>query len=106
MDRLDISQLDGERGLRVEGELDLHSAQQLTDALAALQGTGPATLDLSLVTFIDSSGLHAIVAFAGTENGNGPVRIQGASATLLRMLEITNLAQHPGLDIRESTDVE
>jgi anti-sigma B factor antagonist len=106
MDRLEIWQLDGERGLRLAGELDLHSAKRLTETLGALQGAGKATLDLSALTFIDSSGLHALVAFARTENGNGPVILQGVSAMMLRMFEITNLVQHPGLEIMMSTDGE
>jgi anti-sigma B factor antagonist len=104
MDILEISRLDGVRGLRLAGELDLQSAPKLTEALANMQGDGPATLDLSELTFMDSSGLHAIVAFARADNGRGRLILEGASATMLQMFEITNLAQHPHLDIRGGAD--
>ena len=61
---------------------------------------GQATLDISELTFIDSSGLHAIEEIARAQNGNGPLILTGASPTLARLLAITDLARHPGLEIR------
>jgi anti-anti-sigma factor len=90
---------EGPRGLRLAGELDLRSLRRLTAAFAALPAR--ATLDLSELTFIDSSGLHAIEEIARAQNGNGPLILTGTPATVARLLEITNLARHPGLDIRE-----
>ena len=53
-------------GLRVlaRGELDMHTAGDVTDALATAEARHPAAvvLDLSGITFIDSTGLRAIVA--------------------------------------------
>jgi anti-anti-sigma factor len=92
---------EGPRGLRLAGELDLRSLRRLTAAFAALPARGQATLDLSELTFIDSSGLHAIEEIARAQNGNGPLILTGTPATVARLLEITNLARHPGLDIRE-----
>ena len=101
MQALEITFLEDEAGLRLAGELDLHSAQQLKDAFAGIRSNGrQAKLDLSELTFIDSSGLHAIAEVAGAPNGTGPVILEGASETMLRMFEITNLTQHPGLEIR------
>jgi anti-anti-sigma factor len=99
MESFEISPLEGERGLRLGGELDLQSVHRLTEALASLPGAGQAKLDLSELTFIDSSGLHAIVDFARS-NGNGRLILEGATATMVRMFEITNVANHPNLDIR------
>jgi anti-sigma B factor antagonist len=46
----------------VRGELDLASAPQLDDALSeAASGSVAVILDLSELTFMDSSGLHAIL---------------------------------------------
>jgi len=62
---------------------------------------GQATLDLSELVFIDSSGLHAIEEIASRQNGNGPPLIlSGASPGVMRLLEITDLDRHPGLDVR------
>lgn len=100
-DVLQISLLEnGARGLRLGGELDMASAHLLRTVLAEMPGVGQATLDLSELTFMDTSGLHAIIEFARTQNGDGPVVLLGASAIVLRMLELTNMTEHPNLDIR------
>lgn len=47
----------------LNGELDLATAPQLADALARVpEGAAIVILDLSELTFMDSSGLHVIVA--------------------------------------------
>jgi anti-sigma B factor antagonist len=102
LDALEITGLDGERGLRLAGELDLRTAPQLTEAFASMRRNGPAKLDLSELTFIDSSGLHAILELASSVDGTGPLVLDGVSATMLRVFEITNLAQHPDLQIRSA----
>ena len=52
----------GIAGVTVSGELDLASAPQLDDALAeAGRGSVAVILDLRELTFMDSSGLHAIL---------------------------------------------
>ena len=99
VDTLAISP-EGPRGLRLTGELDLRSLPPFTAAFAALPAKGQATLDLAELTFIDSSGLHAIEEIARAQNGNGPLILTGTPATVARLLEITNLARHPGLEIR------
>ena len=104
MAQFQVDPLDGKRGLHLAGELDMESAHMLERAFAALPPSGPATLDLSELTFIDSSGLHAIVEFARTQNGNGAVVLTGLSAPMVRLFEITNIAEHPGIDIRVGAD--
>jgi anti-anti-sigma factor len=103
VDTLAISP-EGRRGLRLAGELDLRSLQPLSAAFSALPADGQATLDLSGLTFIDSSGLHAIEEIARVQNGNGPLILTGMPAPVARLLEITNLAGHPGLEIRDGAD--
>lgn len=50
--------------LRLEGELDIAAAPALEDAVAQLctDGASEVELDLSQLSFIDSTGLHAILA--------------------------------------------
>src|SRR5262245_15080749 len=100
MEALEITYLDGDGGLRLAGELDMHTARQLKDAFANVGNSGRATLDLSEVTFIDSSGLHAIVECARAQDGSGPLILVGASEITVRLLEITDLVRHPDLEIR------
>lgn len=100
-DGLTIVELDGQRGLRLIGELTAESAPRLAQAFERMQGAGQATLDLSQLTFVDSTGLHAIAALARAENGSGRVILEGVKLQIARLLEITDLAGHPDLDIRD-----
>ena len=104
MDTLEITYLDGERGLRLAGELDMQTAPRLEEALAGMQGGGQPRLDLSQLTFIDSSGLRAITAFARAENGHGRLILDGVSEMMFRIFEVTDLTEHPGLEVRLRTD--
>jgi anti-anti-sigma factor len=97
---LRVSALDGERGLRLQGELDMATAPLLAEALAGMAGDGRPRLDLSELVFMDSSGLHVIVDFARRENGDGPVILDGVSPLVLRMFEIANITDYPHLEIR------
>ena len=63
-------------GVRVlaRGELDMYTAEDVTHILASVEAgePGEVVLDLSEVTFIDSTGLRLIVAASvrSTRNGN------------------------------------
>ena len=63
-------------GVRVlaRGELDMYTAEDVTHVLASVEAAEPGAvvLDLSEVTFIDSTGLRLIVAASvrSTRNGN------------------------------------
>jgi anti-anti-sigma factor len=88
-----------QHGLRLIGELDMATVNQLTTALETVSRNGPVTLDLAQLTFIDSTGLHAIMQFASSQNGSGPVILAGPSATARRALEIAGLEGHPGVEV-------
>jgi len=62
---LEIGEAAGEIRLRVSGELDLEVTSSLLDSIlsaGAASNNGRVVVDLSQVTFIDSSGLAALVA--------------------------------------------
>ena len=61
-----------QHGLRLIGELDMATVTQLKAALDTVSDNGPVTVDLAGLTFIDSTGLHAFMEFARSQNGNGP----------------------------------
>ena len=69
--------------MRLAGELDLRTAPQLTEAFASIRSNGKAKLDLAELTFIDSSGLHAILEAASSVDGAGPLILEGVPATML-----------------------
>ena len=74
--------------VKVSGEIDMSSATKLIDAV--LKAT-PASLDLSGVTFIDSSGLHALIRL---RRARAELRIVALSPQVRRLLEITNTSEH------------
>jgi anti-sigma B factor antagonist len=80
--------------LEVEGELDLATAPQLEEMLCReLDADHEVILDLSGVTFMDSSGLRAIVTSTRAANSNGArLRISGSLLPQIRrLIEITGL---------------
>ena len=89
------------RGLRVIGELDMSSALDLTDALTTMDGGGgDVTLELSELEFIDSSGLFAIVQYAGSLSGaGGKLILANPNAMTERIFEIVEFGEHPGIVI-------
>ena len=103
MSVLEISPLPGVAGLRLDGELDLATAPLLKEALVDLGSERDVHLDLALLTFLDSSGVHAIVALAHTLDGNHSVVLVNPSAAVRRCLEITGIDKHPAVEIRQGT---
>ncbi|MEO7427756.1 MAG: STAS domain-containing protein, partial [Acidimicrobiales bacterium] len=82
--------------VHLHGELDLASAPQLEEAIAAATTKGPlpVTLDLSQVTFIDSSALRALVRAGRELAAEGRVlQIGPRSEVVSRVLEMTQLDQ-------------
>jgi len=82
-------------GWIVVGEIDASTAPTLEKAFDDLpNGTGRIVLDLSDVSFIDSSGLRVLIALAGRADEEGrPVVLDRPSPTVARLLEITGLVE-------------
>lgn len=91
--------LEGRQGLRLVGELDMASVTDLRAALAKLAG-GPVTLDLGELTFIDSTGLHALVVYAKSLDGDTPLVLENVPQGVRQVFEITGLDRHPGFELR------
>jgi anti-anti-sigma factor len=92
----------GTRGLKLIGELDVATVDELRSACDRLPGTGSVTLDVSQLTFIDSSGLHAIVQYASDVQAEGPVVVTNASAHMARLFDIVTLDGDPAIEVRAS----
>lgn len=90
--RLDLS-IDMEGTLVLQGEIDSYTAPDLAERLAL--DPPIEILDVAGVTFIDSSGLRAIVEAhqARTVAGSRLV-LRSPSAAVQRLLEISGLAGH------------
>ena len=87
--------------LRVEGEIDLATADQLGDALKeALSADPSVVVDMAGVTFIDASGLRVLFEVAESRDGVGPLALVNAPrvAWLLELLGMSDLAS---IDLRD-----
>lgn len=72
---------------RAHGDLDVASREALVAAVRRRQ-PGTVRLDLEGVSFIDSSGLSALIELA--RDPDRPLRIVAASASVGRLLDLTD----------------
>ena len=89
-----ISDGDGAAVVRVTGEIDILTAPQLRETLLGhLSPTAPnLAVDLSGVTFIDSTGLSVLVnALRRARSFGGDVRLVLPSEQVAKVLELTRL---------------
>lgn len=76
--------------LRLSGEIDISSAHKLTDQfeLAAKRGYSELVIDATEVTFLDSSGLHALVEGKRLIHQNGSKIALVPSNQVRRVIEL------------------
>jgi anti-sigma B factor antagonist len=92
--RFDIesSDRDGTRRIAVAGELDVATAPSLNEALAQAEAGDARVIvvDLADVSFIDSTGLHAILAAHARSQRNGNrLCLARCSEPVERLFELT-----------------
>ena len=77
----------------VGGEIDVHTAPQVDEALEAVAGPGAAIVaDLSKVEFIDSTGLSVLVrALARSRDEDGTLAVVATSERVTKVLRLTGL---------------
>jgi anti-sigma B factor antagonist len=84
------------RVVRVTGEIDIQSSPILDEHLQKAQGEGASSIvvDLSEVTFLDSTGLSVLVtALQRGQDAGGGVRLTSPRPNVRRVLEVTGLAE-------------
>jgi len=88
-----VQRSSGTAVVQVTGELDLESAQTLADVLRGLEPPcDRVILDLSRLTFIDSTGLRlAITEHRRAELDGFDFVVAGATEPILRVLRVTGL---------------
>jgi anti-sigma B factor antagonist len=94
-----IDVVDGRTTVSLHGELDM-SCQQEVEALAeAISADGSDVLfDLHDLSYMDSSGLLAILDARRLLKERGkPVQVIGAHGTVLKVIELTGMAQELNL---------
>ena len=89
------TQVDGHVVVTIAGEVDVHTRNRVVDTVReVLRNTAPPrlTLDLGLVTFIDSTGLAGLVAARKLAQARGCVlTATNPSPFVHRMMEVTGL---------------
>jgi anti-anti-sigma factor len=98
MEILEVTTQDsgGQVTVSLRGELDLSSVGKVQEELRRVEADGPAllVLDLSNLTFLDSTGLRAVVTAdeRARENGRRFVVVRGPDA-VQRVFSITRLEE-------------
>ena len=79
--------------IRLTGELDVAKEQQLAAQLEAARTADSIIIDLTDVTYIDSSALRCFVKLKKQvrDRGRDPILLFGLRPALRRLFEITNL---------------
>ena len=93
---LSTSNLGGYAVVSVSGEIDLESAAQLSEhALTAAREVSPnIVLDLSRVTFMDSTGLQVLIAVKRrAELAGGSLALVGVARAVMKVLTVTGLRE-------------
>ena len=97
--QLEITATD--EGFRLEGELDMATAESLSEVLrTAAPNEDPIVLDFEGVSFMDSSGLRALLEGTGLPKERGPVVILNPTPQVRRVLDISIPGGIPGLEVR------
>lgn len=80
--------------LKVTGELDIATSRRLEERLRALVAQhGQVVLDLSELSFIDSSGLAVLInAARASANDGGGLGVRAVSDAVWRVLELSGVA--------------
>jgi anti-sigma B factor antagonist len=87
-----IEPFDGD-GVRLIGELDLASYDEATRELSSLFETdGDVMLDLSELSFVDSSGIRLFIRLHLALEGRGTLTLRSPTPHVARILQMSGLA--------------
>lgn len=91
--------LDQQVTVVASGEIDVATASEFEACIDEALTTGaPVLIDLSAVTFVDSTGLRVIVGAAERSRGaDGSLRLLDPSSTVMRTLTVTHLDDVVGI---------
>jgi anti-anti-sigma factor len=82
------------------GEIDMATADAMHKALEPwTRAGGPVTVDLSEVTFMDSSGIHALLKAASALCDRGCIIIHGAHGAVKKVLDLVGLEAGPNIHV-------
>lgn len=93
-----------------QGRLNMVAARQMKDLLATLlrEGSARIVVDLEQTTFLDSSGLGALIGgLKGARQAGGDLRIARPTPEVLTVFQLTNMDKvlRPRDDVESAFDV-
>jgi anti-sigma B factor antagonist len=78
----------------ISGEIDMSSSPAVCDALStAQQGSTDVIVDLSKVTFIDSTGINSLIRAFRRAPDDGSLQVVGAKSIVRRVFQITGVSE-------------
>ena len=89
-------------GLRLSGELDIAGADALleqVESVAGRNGSPNVYVDLAELTFIDSSGIRALIT-ASRRIGGKKMILLSPTPSVAKILDIVRVDTLPGLEVR------
>jgi anti-sigma B factor antagonist len=89
---MELLSIEQTQSIRLAGELDMSSTRELEEALgSAIERGGPVLIDLGQVTFMDSTGISALLKAAHTLRGRGCLILHGERDNVRRVLDLVRL---------------
>jgi anti-anti-sigma factor len=96
----EIEKLKESRAFRLTGEMDLASKEAFNEALVLEIGQeGDLTLDLSGLTFIDSTGIQALIKAAETLHERGRLILRAPGKNVLKVFDLMRMDTAPNVQI-------
>jgi anti-sigma B factor antagonist len=88
-------------GVRVAGELDMSTVNDLVEGVRPhlLAASGDFTLDLSQLSFMDSTGLLAFLDMSRELEGRGRLVLRSPARSVARLLQLARAETIPNLSI-------
>jgi anti-anti-sigma factor len=96
----EVTPLDSPRSYRLSGELDLSTADQLSQVLAEeCQSPGDISLDLADLTFIDSTGLRILLDCHRALGATGELILRKPTGEVARTFEVSGIDRVEGIRV-------
>jgi anti-sigma B factor antagonist len=92
--RISTSTQDSRQVITPEGELDLVTAPLVERRLTEVMPAGETTLDLSCISFIDSTGIALLVSISATAREHGwHLKLRDPSPQVERLIKLTGVTE-------------
>jgi anti-sigma B factor antagonist len=94
----------GNPAVSFSGEIDISNVEGVSTALEPwVEAGGPVTVDLSAVSFMDSSGIHALFRAASRLEERGCIILHGVGGSVDKVIRITGAESVPNIHVIRCT---